>query len=80
MSRRLSTLFLLALLGACGGEHAPAPPVKFQVGEDGNDVDNNPVLTSSFESIKTVVFERSCFSCHATGGRAANVPLENYAD
>ncbi len=38
-------------------------------------VDHDPVLEPKFESLKKLVFDRKCLSCHSAGGNAARWPL-----
>lgn len=39
-----------------------------------------PILEAKFDSIKSVIFERKCLSCHSAGGKAERVPLASRDD
>jgi hypothetical protein len=72
MTKYLTFLFLLALLGAqaCKNSHEPAPPFTC-----------NPSSPTTYTADVKPIMDASCVSgCHEYGGSYSSVPLTSYAD
>ena len=62
--------FSLFTLQSCGGKHA-----NYGLDDDGNPIPTE--LQPNFNSIKALVLQQKCLSCHSPGGTAASVPLSS---